>query len=398
VRHLLDHPSFRRLWLAGLLSFTGSEMSRIALLLYLVSARDSVAGVAVLVALKTLAAALVAPAAGVIVDRLDKRTVMIAADLARAVFMTTVLVAPVPPVIYVMATLESMATAIFEPARSATIPLVVARPDIAAANGLHRTAMNLTMMAGPIAGAELFTLAGLRATLAIDVLTYLASAVLIARCRVCSAPVDTSAARPAFADEIREGWDYLRSDSALLQLAWLFFVSMLCGGLWVPIAPFFVRDTLGASERLLGVQLAAFGAGGIVGGLIASRLIARFDKGTVLFGALLGEGALLTLYALITVPSVSSLILFGWGAAVALIGVAGYSIVQTTVEARLLGRIVATLQQGESLAMLLAMYVAVVLADGLGGQVTLLLAGLGYFWMVAGASFTRAGRSLRLTH
>lgn len=397
MRHVLRNRSFRRLWLAGLLSLTGSEMSRIALLLYVFAERDAVADLALLVALKTLAAALVAPAAGVLVDRFDKRAVMIAADVARAAFMGAVLAAPSPLAIYVMATLESVATAVFEPARSAAIPLVVDRGQVTDANGLHRTMVNVTMIVGPVAGAELFTLVGLRATLAIDAATYLASAFLIARLRGRALEGDLRTARPAFADEIREGWSCLRGDGALLQLALLLFVSMLCGGLWVPLAPFFVRDHLGASERLLGVQLAAFGAGGIAGGLAASPLVARFDKGPVLFGALLGEGILLTAYALVTMASVSSLILFCWGAAVAIIGVAGWSIVQTTVEERLLGRTFATLQQGESVAMLVAMYFAVLLADGLGSQASLLVAGVGYFWMVAVSSFTRGGRALLLT-
>jgi MFS family permease len=397
VPDVLRHPSYRRLWIAGLLSLTGSEMSRIALLLYLFGARDDVAGLALLVALKTCAAALVAPAAGVIVDRFDKRTVMIAADVSRAGCLAVLLAAPSPGAIYVIATLEAIATAIFEPARAATIPLVVDRSKIVEANGLHRTMVNLTMIAGPLAGAELFTRVGVRVTLLVDAVTYLLSALLVVGIRPRAVVPTSPAPRSAFVADIREGWSCLRSDGTLLHLATLFFVSMLCGGLWVPLAPFFVRDHLATSERLLGVQLAAFGAGGIVGGMLAAPLVARYEKGSVLLGASLAEGALLSAYALVTVASLSSVILFSWGAAVALIGAAGYSIVQATVDERLLGRAVATLQQGENIAMLLAMFFAVTLARAADSQLMLLAAGVGYFWIVAGSSFTRGGRALRLT-
>lgn len=391
--HVFRNPAFRNLWAAGLLSMTGSEMSRLALVLYLFNERHSVFDVALLVALRALPGALAAPGAGFLIDRYSRRTMMIGADVARMALTGVMLASPTPAAIYFAAIFDSVATAVFEPARCALLPSVTRRDEVPAANGVQQATANLTMVVGPVLGAEVFLLGGLHAVLVIDGASYLLSALLLISVRPRH-PSCVAASSGSPLEEIREGWRYCRREAIVLCLVTMIFVSMLCGGIWMPLAPFFVHDVMGASDRALGLQFSAFGLGGIAGGLVASAIAARVHTGFLLFNGLLAEAALFVIYALVPNVAASVVVLFFWGITVSLIAVASQSILQLTVADRLLGRVFSTLKQGENLAMLLAMGLAVALSAWLSIRVVFLLAGGSYFAIVAAASMTKGGRAL----
>ena len=388
-------PSFRRLWAAGLVATAGVQVGRIGLLLHLLQQGSSVLGLALLVATKTLPGALAAPAAGLLVDRLSKRRVMIAADLVRAACLGAVVLAPRLEVIYLVAAVESLATALFDPARAAALPLVVRRRDVPRANGFDQSAATVAMVAGPLAGAALFALGGLAAAAGVNACAFAASALLLARVRVRrAAAVPALALRPLGMSDLRAGWSYLARHRAVLQLTVLFFVSMLCGGVWVPLAPSFMREVLGSPDRLLGLHLGAFGVGGLVGSLLAPRLGGLVDRGLVLFLALLVEGGQIAAYALVPDAAASAVVLLLWGGTVAVIRVSSYSILQLEVAEPFLGRVFAVVKQAENAAILLATTLAVLLSQRLTSQDILLAAGVTYCGIVVASSLTAGGRTL----
>jgi MFS family permease len=389
----LANPAFRRLWLADLLSSLGSQVSRIALILYLFRETGSVAGIALLVALETLPGALAAPAAGVLVDRVSRRSAMIAADLARAALLLVAAVAPAPSALYLLAALHSVAAAVFQPAQASAVPLAVPAADLPRANGLSQSAASLVMVAGPLIGAELFLTAGLVPTLLADAASFLLSALLVAGARLRPAAGEGAETRPLA--DLRAGWRYVSGHGTIRQLLLLFFVSLLCVGLWLPLAPFFIRDFLGGSERVLSLQLSAFGAGGALGGLAAPRLVARLGQGGTLLGSLLAEAALMTAYSAVPRVAVSIAILFVWGIVVTVAAVPFYSLVQTLVEERFLGRVFSLLRQSENLALLLAMGIAVALRGRLSSHWILTAAGGVYLAVVTMVWQAPGGRALR---
>lgn len=392
---LADRP-FRNLWLASWLSLLGSQISRIGLILYLFEQRDSVAGLALLVVLETLPGALVAPLAGTLIDRVNKRAVMILADLVRVVLLGAILVHPAPSVIYVVAAFHSIASAFFGPAKAAAIPLVVSRKRLPAANALDQGMANGVLVVGPIVGAEMLLGLGLHATLTVDILSYLASALFLVRVpiRQVQTPVEQRGSTMA---ETRSGWSYVAGHVLVLQLTLLFFISLVCTGLWVPLAPFFIRDFLGASERILGWQIAVTGLGTIAGAVAAPWLIRRYGKGHLLFAALLAEGVVMALYSQMPSLAASMLLMVAWGIAVSMIVVPFYSILQTVVEERFLGRVFSLVRQSENVALLGAMGVAMVLQAELPAQGILFAAGVVYIGLTAVLRFTRGGRVLVAT-
>jgi MFS family permease len=309
-----------------------------------------------------------------------------------------IFLSPTLPVVYVMTALHSVAAAFFQPAKAAALPLTVSRDDLPRANAWDQSASSLMLVAGPVLGAELLTRFGLGATLLLDALSFLASAALVAGAGIAGgggarAPL---ALRGVLAD-VGAGWRYVRGHALALHLYLLFFVSLLCTSLWMPLAPFFVRDYLHAPERVLGWQFAAFGAGAVAGGLWAPQPVSRFGKGATLFAALVAEGSCLTLYALVPHAGLSVALMVAWGFMVSLIVVPFYSILQAVVDEGFAGRVFSLVKQSENVAIVLAMGLAALLQDRIASHAILLLAGLLYLLLAATSSLTGGGRRLLAT-
>ena len=395
---ILRNASFRNLWVSSLLSTVGSQISRLGLILYVFDTRGEIISLALLIVVDTLPGAVVAPLAGAIVDGLNKRMVMVVSDLSRMIFMLVILVHPSLGVIYLMTALHSIATVFFAPAKSAAIPLIVKQEDLTRANGLEQSAANLTLIAGPVLGAILLRQFGLTASLLIDAASFLVSALMLTRVTIRQVErkqFELSAAGAV--NEIREGGQYLLRHPLALQLTFLLFVALSCTSLWIPLAPFFIRDQLGVSEQLMGWQTGLFGLGAAIGGLIAPRLVDRFGTGVTLFAAFLGEALFMMLYSVVSQVGISMLVIFVWGVVLSIIVVPFYSILQQIVEEQFLGRVFSIIKQGENLAVVLAMVAAVLLQGFVATPLILLLAGLVYFAFTVASSFSRGGRALLAT-
>jgi len=368
------------------------------LILYVFNRGDSVLDLALLVALETLPGACIASIAGAVIDRYDKRAVMVVADVARLVLVLIICQWPTLGVIYVAMALHSIATAFFQPAKIAALPVLVKQEDLARANGLDQGATNLMMIAGPVIGAQLLLYFGLTVTLVIDACTFLASGMLIIRVSMSPARAMISPSPlSAMISEIKEGWGYLARHRLARYLNLMLFMDLVCTGLWLPLAPFFIRDHLGGSDQVLGWQFGVFGFGAAVGGLWAPRVIERFGKGATLFAGLFAEGISLSLYAVTSHLAASLVIIFVWGAAVSMIVVPFYSILQVIVEERFLGRMFSVVKLSEDLALVCAMTAAMLIQDRVTSRLILLSAGLIYLGVATVSTLSWGGRKLFMT-
>lgn len=397
LSQLLANGAFRRLWLANQLSLLGSQISRIGLILYVFNRGDSVVGLALLVALETLPGACIASFAGAIIDRYDKRTVMVLADVARMFLVLIICWRPAFGVIYAAMALHSIATAFFQPAKIAVLPELVEQKDLGRANGLDQGATNLMLIAGPIIGAQLIHYFDLTVTLVIDACTFLASGILIMRVSMPPAPATAPSPSSTMISEIKEGWSYLAKHRLARYLNLMLFMDLICTGLWLPLAPFFVRDHLGGSEQVLGWQFGAFGLGAAAGGLWAPRAMDRFGKGATLIAGLVGEGLSLSLYAMTSHLAASLAILFIWGVAVSMVVVPFYSILQAIVEEKFLGRMFSVVKLSEDLALVFAMAAAMLIHDRVTSRLILLSAGLIYLGVATASTLSWSGRKLFMT-
>jgi predicted MFS family arabinose efflux permease len=305
-------------------------------------------------------------------------------------FIACILIRPTTMMVYAMTVFDSIAASLFEPLRKTSIPLVVGKMQIPAANGLENISSSSTMILGPVVGAELFVRSGLTIALAIDAISYLMSAWLINGARIPQTESSSEFAPTRLKEELINGWRYAVEHDFIARIATLLFVSIICGGLWFPLAPFFVRDVLETGPALVGWQISVFGLGGIAGGLLAPRLSKHFELLRILHWSCLLEAFAMIVYSLVRSPASSTLMIFFWGILVSVIGVCSHSILQARVNEQYLGKVFSFLKQAENSAMLLSMLAAVSLTSIISIPHLFFVSGLSYC-VVVGISRSRRG-------
>jgi MFS family permease len=191
---LSRNADFRRLWTGQVVSEIGDWLNNIAVLALAIElagpARQGHA-VAVYAIARHLPLFVFGPVAGVVVDRVDRRRVMIAADIARAALALGFLLAQkfsTLPLIYAVGASLFSVSAFFNAAKRATLPNLVARTDdLLAANSLSASTTAATIAVGSALGGLVATFAGRESVFVINAATFLLSALMIGRIRLPNA-------------------------------------------------------------------------------------------------------------------------------------------------------------------------------------------------------------------
>ena len=176
---------FRYLFAARLVSLFGDWFNTLAVLALLRSlGHTGAADFGWVVILKTLPTLVASPIAGVVADRLPRRQILVAADVVRAAIVLGMLFAPNVEILYLLVVLQSMASAFFEPARTALLPDIVREEELTAANAVGAAAWSTMLALGAGIGGIVTAYLGWSVALSLDVVTYLVSAALLFRVTV----------------------------------------------------------------------------------------------------------------------------------------------------------------------------------------------------------------------
>lgn len=212
---------------------------------------------------------------GVVTDRVDRRRVLIAADIVRAVALVVAGALSLAGAIAVwnlavLAVFIGIAGAFFGPAFGAIVPEVVPPEHLVQANALDQLVrQSAARLAGPALGGFVVAALGAGSAFLIDAGTFALSAVCVAAMAVRAAPVQRTRSARA---EVREGLAYVRREPWLWAtivsagLALLFFLGPI-----EVLLPFVVRNDLHAGAAGFGAVLAATGVGSVITSLVLSR-------------------------------------------------------------------------------------------------------------------------------
>ena len=286
-RLLRNNPDFTRLWLAQVISLLGDWFNTIVLAV-LVEKYSGGSGLAVSLFLlaRFVPPMLVGPWAGVLVDRLDRKRLLILSDLLRALVVLLLLLADGPQMlwlVYVLTALQFTLSAVFEPGRNALLPTLLPKEGLVLANTLGSVTWSTMLAAGAIAGGIVAAQLGTSAALVIDSLTFLVSALLIMSIRA-NTSVSAGARQVVKAVEaeesrgLREGLRYLRRSPATLAV--LLVKAGISLGSVDTVMIIYASQLFKMGEdnsTPLSIMYAAFGAGAVAGPL----LLNRFNDGQV---------------------------------------------------------------------------------------------------------------------
>ena len=177
-----QNRNFRHLWSAQIVSEIGDWFYTLAIYSLLLQLTGRASSVALALVLQVLPQTFIGPVAGVVNDRIRRKRVMIAADLARMVIVFLMLFVrsrSMVWLVYPLLFVETLMAAFFEPARSSVIPNITAREDVILANTLSSATWSVNLLVGASIGGVVAALLGRDAVFILNALSFLASAVLI---------------------------------------------------------------------------------------------------------------------------------------------------------------------------------------------------------------------------
>ena len=387
---LWRHPDFLKLWTAQTISQFGDEITGLAVpLVAIITLGAGPVEMGILGIVRFAPFILFTLPAGVWVDRMRRRPILIGADVLRAVLLATIPIAFLTgwlslPQIYVVSFLAGTLEVFFDVAYQSYLPSVVQREQLVEGNSKLELSRAASSVVGPTVAGFLVELVRAPIAIAFDALSYLGAVLFIAVIRRPEAEPerhDASKGRPpSMWQEARAGLGYVLTHRYLRNIAACTGTLNLFGQIGGVVTVLYFVNELGLSPAVLGVIFALGNIGVLLGALGGGRLAARFGLGPVIIGtaALSGLGFVLVPLAPRDDPFwflvVSGLII---GFATVVYNVNQVGLRQAITPNRLLGRMNATMR--------LIVWGAIPIGAGIGGflgtqiglQATLWVAAIG---------------------
>ncbi|WP_022834442.1 MFS transporter [Salisaeta longa] len=274
---IVGNGNFRRLWIGTLISLLGDWFNTIALYTLVTTLTGSPLALGAVFITKMLPWAVVSPLAGVIVDRFNRRRLMIGADIARAVVVLGFLLIDQPGEVgwlYVLIAAQVVIGSVFQPAKSAALPNVTTPRELLTANALMSATWSTMLAVGAALGGLATEWLGPEAVFWIDSASYLVSAVFIAGTRI---PQDTDAPQGSMlrsaAREITDGWRHLRTHPRIGRIAFAKATWAAGGGALVYLLALLGNEVApGAIAAGIGVLFMARGIGTGIGPVVVRAL------------------------------------------------------------------------------------------------------------------------------
>ncbi|MGQ0669718.1 MAG: dTMP kinase [Actinomycetota bacterium] len=421
LRDLLTHPSFSRLLAAMSVSSLGDWVGFVAVtaLVTRLSATPAAAlsAVAAVMTARMLPAVLFGPFAGAIVDALDRKRLMMTADVARGAMYASMPFLPKLWMIFLLSFFIECLSLLWTPARDASLPNIVPRRQLANANSVGLITTYGMLPIGGLVAALLATFSkglGARApyfathpesvALWLDAGTFAFSALMVSRI-----PIRLPASRKAMrfdvsrvGRDIVEGARFLREHSLASTMTLGIVVAFSAVGAVLSLGPVFAAKTLGARTAGWPILVTAFGFG-MVAGMLSLNALRRLMQHEEFVFALSLIAAAGTLFVLAAMPNISMAAVFTvvLGFFCGATWATGYTLLQENVADEFRGRTFGSLTVVSRLGLFLSLTAFPLLAAAVGnhsvtvGQQRLDLSGTRIALWVAGLGVILAGAVTR---
>ena len=410
---VLRNRSFLLLWLAQAATQVGGNMVIYGLTVLVFSTTHSNSAVSLLLLTFLAPAVFLSAVAGVYVDRLDRRHILIVTNLFRVVFFLLVFVAQANvTAIFVLNVAISAVTTFFAPAEAAMIPTLVPRHQLLAANGLFTLTLNAAFALGfALLGPLVVNLAGPEALILLVAALYFVAMIFTItlpaappaptaayRRRASQAVLDTERAVGSTFGQLRDGLDYIHAHRTIgWSLAYLGITASLIGVLGV-LGPDFAAAALGLAPKDFVVVVLPLGFGIVTGILLLNSYGSRVSRRRLMEGGLIALGTLLVLLAaagpitrflqragaatsfdlsaLVSLLAVVVAIAFAMGVCYALVAIPAQTGLQEELPEEVRGRVFGVLNMLVSVASLLPIIVVGPISDLVGTTAVLVVVGI----------------------
>jgi len=381
LRDLLTHPGFSRLLAAMSVSSLGDWVGFVGVtsLVTRLSGSPAGAGLAVggVMTARMLPAILFGPFAGAIIDRFDRKRIMIGADVARGTLYGVLAFVDQLGIILLLSFVIECFSLLWTPARDASLPNLVPRRQLANANSIGLVSTYGTL---PVGGAIFAVIAAVAATIGVtrpetlalllDGATFAFSAFMVNGIRL----KEPSSRRRERFDlsriwrDVVDGMRFLRESSIASAMTGGIVIAFAAVGAVLALGPIFVNTTLQAGAAGWGVVVVAFGVGMGIGMAGSSQFARLLERDLIFTRSLLS--AAVTLFVLAAMPTfASATVVTVWlGAFCGLAWVNGYTLLQENVRDEYRGRTFGSLTVMSRLGLFLSLTVFPILSSIYGNH------------------------------
>jgi hypothetical protein len=381
---LLKERDFSLLFWGQMTSQIGDSLNRVALLWFVYQLTGSAMKMVMIGLLQTIPPLLLSPLIGVYLDRANKKTVMVWVDIIRSALVLLI------PLLYAFdqLTLERLYAAvfllavvstIFGPALSASVPQLVRRDQLTAANALLQTTTNTGLLIGPLISGVGIALIGSQNVLYVDAVTFFVSALCLIGMRM--RPMDRSyleKGRGTWTQELLAGIRFVYLEQTVLVLMVAAALYSLAASAFAFMLPVFAEQNLSAGALEVGALWSALGAGM----LATSTWLASLTQGdlhgrfTLIFRSMAVGGLAMCGLSMLTAPLIAGALILIIGGSTALFMPIVWGVLQEVTPAPLLGRVFTTFSTGSMASAMAGMAGFGWAADTMGPHVSRLGIGL----------------------
>jgi MFS family permease len=363
-------PSYFPLWLAQLLSSFGDALHYIALVVLVFQLTGQGLTVAGLVAAEIVPAVLLGPIAGVVIDRFSRKSVLIVADLARALLVFSLLSPQGVWHAYLVAAGLAAGATFFNPTVQAVIPALTTKQQRLAANSVAWTTGRLVQILGAAFAGAMIAALGTGPAFLVNGASFVASAIMIATLplapHVGQLTNDARRGAAGYLREARQGLAFALQDRFVSRvLVVQALASFAVGGTSAMLVVLSERH-LQQPPSGFAWLVAAIGAGALVGPLIPNALARDYRDARWMFIPYVVRGGGDVLLAILTPLPVALAILFVYGLNTSTGMVVFSSTLQTVVPDSVRGRVYTLLDITWNVMRLLSLVVSGVVVDLLG--------------------------------
>ena len=383
IRDVLRIRDYRYLFAGQVVSDIGDGITLLLVLLVINDLTGSTAALALMAIAEAVPAFTVGLFAGVYVDRWDRRRIMLASDLLRAVIVLAfafVQTSALLPLFYVLGFTQASIATFFRPARGAMLPHVVPTAGLPAANSLATASQVIGNLIGAGAAGVLFGLFGSGVIgFAIDSATFVISFLLISRISRTAGVIDRTpgvTTRDGVGASVLEGLRIIRGSRVLLGIVMAVGVTMLgLGAVNVLFVPLVVNELAVSPTWMAGID-GAQTAGMLMAAGLVTTLARRLSPTTIISLGLLGIGVSIGLVSGVREIWQVLPILLAVGLFVTPLQAMVQTIVQTSTRDATRGRVVSVVQAAMSTASVTSMAIGGVLGAIIDIRAVFLVAGV----------------------
>ena len=378
LAELRQHPDFLRLWGGQAVSHFGDWVFALAVVTSLAGQANPTRLLAMLLVLQVAPAAVVGLLGAPLIDRFPRRRLMIVADLVRVVAVGSLVLVDTPSVAHLGVASVSLGAmgSLFQPSFAASLPNLVPRERLVAANSLISATFHLAVMVGPMVGAILAMRLGSAVAFSVNAATFGVSALLVWSAKVPSSPGTAIGSRPLTA--LREGLSYSWRTPVVRGVLSVTCLVMLASAVRQPVELTFVQSVLGRSVATLGLLGGAWGAGMVAGSIAAPAVAQRWAREHVLTVSIAVVGLAIIAASLTSALGIIIVLWIVAGAGNASGAIAYETLLQEQTPDAVRGRVMGASEAVMEASYLAGVFLAGWLAPAAGPRMTFRVSGLGF--------------------